>query len=30
VNDTGLGGSVVFTGSYNFTVDEIEVFEIRG
>jgi hypothetical protein len=28
VNDTGLDGQTVFTGSQNFTVKEIEVFEI--
>jgi uncharacterized coiled-coil protein SlyX len=28
VNDTGLGGKTVFTGSEKFTVKEIEVFEI--
>jgi hypothetical protein len=28
-NDTGLDGEVVFTGSRNFQVREIEVFEIR-
>jgi hypothetical protein len=27
-NDTGLDGRMVFTGSYNFQVKEIEVFEI--
>jgi hypothetical protein len=27
-NDTGLNGKTVFTGSYNFQVKEIEVFEI--
>jgi hypothetical protein len=27
-NDTGLDGEVVFTGSWNFQVKEIEVFEI--
>jgi hypothetical protein len=27
-NDTGLNGEVVFTGSMNFQVKEIEVFEI--
>jgi hypothetical protein len=27
-NDTGLRGETVLTGSYNFTVKEIEVFEI--
>jgi hypothetical protein len=27
-NDTGLDGNTVFTGSYSFTVKEIEVFEI--
>jgi hypothetical protein len=29
-NDTGRDGSVVFTGSENFQVKEIEVFEITG
>jgi hypothetical protein len=29
-NGTGLNGEVVFTGSWNFQVDEIEVFEITG
>jgi hypothetical protein len=28
VNDTGLNDKVVFTGEYNFTVKEIEVFEV--
>jgi hypothetical protein len=27
-NDTGLSASIVFTGSFNFRVNEIEVFEI--
>jgi hypothetical protein len=27
-NDTGLDGNTVFTGSYHFTVKEVEVFEI--
>jgi hypothetical protein len=27
-NDTGLGGKIVFTGSNNFEMREIEVFEI--
>jgi hypothetical protein len=27
-NDTGLNGWIVFTGSFNFQVKEIEVFEI--
>jgi hypothetical protein len=30
VNDVGLDDKVVFTGEYNFTVKEIEVFEITG
>jgi hypothetical protein len=29
-NDTRLGSQVVFTGSQNFQVKEIEVFEITG
>jgi hypothetical protein len=29
INDTGLGMWIVFTGSWNFQVAEIEVFEIR-
>jgi hypothetical protein len=29
-NDTRLGGAIVLTGSYFFTVKEIEVFEITG
>jgi hypothetical protein len=29
VNDTGIPGKAVFTGSYNFTVKEIEVFEVK-
>jgi hypothetical protein len=28
VNDTGLAGNTVFTGEYNFTVKELEVFEV--
>jgi hypothetical protein len=28
VNDTGIDGKAVFTGEYNFTVKEIEVFTI--
>jgi hypothetical protein len=28
INDTGIQGEAVFTGARNFTVDEIEVFEI--
>jgi hypothetical protein len=28
VNDTGIDGKLVFTGEYNFTVKEIEVFTI--
>jgi hypothetical protein len=28
VNDTGIDGKLVFTGAYNFTVKEIEVFRI--
>jgi hypothetical protein len=28
VNDTGITGNAVFTGEYNFTVKEIEVFSI--
>jgi hypothetical protein len=28
INDTGLGGKTVFTGSFEFRVKEIEVFEI--
>jgi hypothetical protein len=28
VNDTGIDGKHVFTGNYNFTVKEIEVFSI--
>jgi hypothetical protein len=28
VNDTGITGKAVFTGKYNFTVKEIEVFAI--
>jgi hypothetical protein len=28
VNDTGIDGKQVFTGEYNFTVKEIEVFSI--
>jgi hypothetical protein len=28
INDTGLTGNIVFTGSKNFQVKEIEVFEI--
>jgi hypothetical protein len=27
-NDTGIAGKQVFTGSYNFTVEEIEVFQV--
>jgi hypothetical protein len=27
-NDTGIGGQQVLTGAYNFTVEEIEVFEV--
>jgi hypothetical protein len=30
VNNTGLYAEIVFTGSGNFTVKEIEVFEITG
>jgi hypothetical protein len=30
VNDTGINGRQVFTGEYNFTVKEIEVFAIEG
>jgi hypothetical protein len=30
VNDVGLDSKIVFTGEYNFTVKEIEVFEITG
>jgi hypothetical protein len=30
VNDVGLDDKVVFTGERNFTVKEIEVFEITG
>jgi hypothetical protein len=29
VNDTGINGQEVFTGEYNFTVKEIEVFTIE-
>jgi hypothetical protein len=29
VNDTGIDGKVFFTGSENFEVREIEVFEIQ-
>jgi hypothetical protein len=29
VNDTGIDGNLVFTGEYNFTVKEIEVFTIN-
>jgi hypothetical protein len=29
VNDTGINGQQVFTGEYNFTVKEIEVFTIE-
>jgi hypothetical protein len=28
INDTGIAGTEVLTGSYNFTVKEIEVFEV--
>jgi hypothetical protein len=28
VNDTGIDGKQVFTGEYNFTVKDIEVFQI--
>jgi hypothetical protein len=27
-NDTGIDGKQVLTGAYNFTVKEIEVFEV--
>jgi hypothetical protein len=30
VNDVGLDDKVVFTGEQNFTVKEIEVFEVTG
>jgi hypothetical protein len=29
VNDTGINGEQVFTGEYNFTQKEIEVFTIK-
>jgi hypothetical protein len=29
-NDTGIAGNAVFTGAYNFTVREIEIFEVIG
>jgi hypothetical protein len=28
INDTGIAGDQVLTGARNFTVDEIEVFEV--
>jgi hypothetical protein len=28
VNDTGLSGSTLFTGENNFTVKELEIFEV--